>query len=47
MSMYNVLIRDGVRVEFRELADHMAFGTPEELARLDTTRLERVLGDEA
>ena len=46
-GMYNVLIRDGARIEFRELADHMAFGTPEELARLDMTRLERVLGGEA
>jgi CTP:molybdopterin cytidylyltransferase MocA len=43
-GMYNVLVRDGARVEFRELADHMAFGTPEELARLDVTRLERVVG---
>jgi len=42
-GMYNVLIRDGCRVQFRELADHIAFGTPEELARLDVQRLEAVL----
>ena len=46
-GMYNVLIRDGARIEFRELTDHVAFGTPEELARLDVARLERVLGGEA
>lgn len=46
-GIYNVLIRDGARVEFRELADHLAFGTPEELARLEVKRLERVLGAEA
>jgi CTP:molybdopterin cytidylyltransferase MocA len=43
-GIYNVLIRNGARVEFRELADHMAFGTPEELERLDVGRLEHVLG---
>ena len=46
-GIYNVLIRAGMRVEFRELADHMPFGTPEELARLDVTRLDRVLRAEA
>jgi CTP:molybdopterin cytidylyltransferase MocA len=43
-GIYNVLIGDGARVEFRELADHMAFGTPEELGRLDVKRLDQVLG---
>jgi len=46
-GIYNVLIRAGMRVEFQELADHMPFGTPEELARLDVTRLDRVLRGEA
>jgi len=46
-GIYNVLIRDGARVEFRELADHMAFGTPEELDRLDIRRFERLRGAEA
>jgi CTP:molybdopterin cytidylyltransferase MocA len=46
-GIYNVLMGHGARVEFRELADHMAFGTPEELARLDVVRLQRVLGAEA
>jgi CTP:molybdopterin cytidylyltransferase MocA len=45
-GIYNVLIRDGARVEFRALSDHMAFGTPEELDRLDVGRLERALGAE-
>jgi hypothetical protein len=46
-GIYNVLIRAGMRVEFQGLADHMPFGTPEELARLDVTRLDRVLREEA
>ena len=46
-GIYNVLLRDGCRVEFRALADHMPFGTPEELARLDVRRLDRVLRTDA
>ena len=45
-GIYNVLIREGARIEFRELAHHMPFGTPEELGRLDARRLEHVLGGE-
>jgi dTDP-glucose pyrophosphorylase len=43
-GIYNLLLRAGARVEFGELAEHMAFGTPEELARLDVRRLADLLG---
>lgn len=33
-GLYNELLRDGERVLFHELAAHVSFGTPEELARL-------------
>jgi dTDP-glucose pyrophosphorylase len=46
-GIYNLLLRAGARVEFRELAEHMAFGTPEELARLDVRRVADLLGPKA
>jgi dTDP-glucose pyrophosphorylase len=44
-GVYNTLLGGGARILFRELAGHAAFGTPEELADLDTQRLERLLAD--
>ena len=33
-GLYNEIIRDGGEVRFHELAQHVSFGTPEELARV-------------
>jgi dTDP-glucose pyrophosphorylase len=44
-GVYNILLRRGARILFRELAGHVAFGTPEELARLDAAYLAGLLVD--
>jgi dTDP-glucose pyrophosphorylase len=42
-GVYNTLLRGGAHILFHELTGHAAFGTPEELTRVDTARLERLL----
>lgn len=42
-GVYNVMIRRGGAIAFHELAAHVPFGTPEELARTDAAQLERLL----
>ncbi|MBS0451569.1 MAG: NTP transferase domain-containing protein [Proteobacteria bacterium] len=39
-GMYNTLVAAGGKVSFQELARHVPFGTPEELAQVDTAALE-------
>lgn len=44
-GIYNTLLRGGAQIQFHELAGHAAFGTPEELARLDVDGLEALLAE--
>lgn len=44
-GIYNSLLRGGAEIQFRELAGHLAFGTPDELARIDVADLEGLLPD--
>jgi hypothetical protein len=44
-GVYNTLLARGAQVLFRELTGHLAFGTPDELARVDLAQLEQLLLD--
>jgi dTDP-glucose pyrophosphorylase len=46
-GVYNVMIQRGAAIAFQELAIHVPFGTPEELARTDAEQLERLLSEES
>jgi dTDP-glucose pyrophosphorylase len=41
-GVYNLLCAQGKSVVYQELAGHVSFGTPEELAQVDATLLSRV-----
>ncbi|PYP77268.1 MAG: dolichyl-phosphate mannose synthase [Gemmatimonadetes bacterium] len=42
-GVYNTLLRGGAHILFHELDGHAAFGTPEELTRVDAKQLEQLL----
>lgn len=46
-GVYNVMIQRGGAVAFHELAAHVPFGTPEELARTHAGQLEQLLAEQS
>lgn len=44
-GLFDILCQSGERVAFQPLAEHVSFGTPEELAALDPSTLPRLIGE--